>query len=70
MVINLIVLGVTLLLAAFVAVWVFFPRLRVWMEVPKYRFLEQQRRFPGVRHDRPPEGEGPPLQEGGGPGTL
>jgi hypothetical protein len=46
--VNLIVLAVTLLMAAFVGVWIFFPRLRAWMEMPKHRFLEQQRRFPGV----------------------
>ena len=41
------------LMAGFVAVWIFFPRLRPWMEAPKYRFLEQQRRFPDVLRDEP-----------------
>jgi hypothetical protein len=50
-VINLIVLAVTLLMAAFLGVWIFFPRLRGWMEMPKYRFLEQQHRYPGVLRD-------------------
>jgi hypothetical protein len=50
--VNLIVLVVTLLMAGFVAVWIFFPRLRPWMEAPKYRFLEQQRRFPDVLHEK------------------
>jgi hypothetical protein len=48
MAVNLIVLAVTLLMAGFVGVWIFFPSLRAWMEMPKYRFLEQQRSFPGV----------------------
>ena len=54
MAVNLIVVNVTLLLAAFVAVWIFVPRLRVWMEMPKYRFLESQRRFPTVLRDSQP----------------
>ena len=64
MAVNLIVLVVTLLMAAFVGVWIFFPRLRAWMEMPKYRFLEQQRRFPGVLRDRPPGRDEPSGQEG------
>jgi hypothetical protein len=54
--INLIVLAVTLLMAAFLGVWIFFPRMRAWMERPKYRFLEQQRRFPVTLRDRQPPG--------------
>jgi hypothetical protein len=46
--INLIVLAVTFLVAAFSGAWVFLPRVRSWMEAPKHRFHEQQRRFPGV----------------------
>jgi hypothetical protein len=60
--VNLIVLGVTLLMAAFVAVWLLSPRLRTWMEMPKYRFLEQQRQFPDVAHappEAPAEGQQP-----------
>jgi hypothetical protein len=48
MAVNFIVLGVTLLVAGFIAVWLCFPRLRPWMEQPKHRFLERQRRFPAV----------------------
>jgi hypothetical protein len=55
-VVNLIVLAVTLLMAAFLGVWLFFPRLRAWMEVPKYRFLEQERQFPRVLRDAGPVG--------------
>jgi len=62
--INLIVLAVTLLMAAFVGVWIFFPRLRAWMEMPKYRFLELQRKFPSVPRDRQPGREEPSQQEG------
>jgi hypothetical protein len=64
MAVNLIVLAVTLLMAAFLGVWIFFPRLRAWMEMPKYRFLEQQRQFPGVLRDRQPGRGGPSQQEG------
>ena len=53
--VNLIVLGVTLLMAAFAGVWIFFPRLRAWMEMPKHRFLDSQRQFPGVLRENPPE---------------
>ena len=59
MAVNLIVLAVTLLMAAFVGVWIFFPRLRAWMEMPKHRFLERQRQFPNVLRDRQPEREEP-----------
>jgi len=48
MAINLIVLAVTLLMAAFVGVWFGFPRLPGWIEMPKHRFLESQGRFPSV----------------------
>lgn len=58
MVVNLIVGFVTLLMAGFIAVWLLFPHLRRWIEEPKYRFLEQQRRFPDVAH-----GESHPLAE-------
>jgi hypothetical protein len=64
MAVNLIVLAVTLLMAAFLGVWIFFPRLRTWMEMPKYRFLEQQRQFPGVLRGYQPGREGPSQQEG------
>jgi len=54
MAVNLIVAAVTVLLAGFVLVWLLCPRLRHWWEAPKYRFLEQQRRFPEVLRDGPP----------------
>jgi hypothetical protein len=54
--VNLIVLIVTLLMAAFTGVWLFNSRLRAWMEQPKHRFVERQRRFPGViRSEQCPE---------------
>ena len=46
-----------------VGVWIFFPRLRAWMEMPKYRFLEQQHQFPSVLRDRQPGREDPSRQE-------
>jgi hypothetical protein len=62
--VNLIVLAVTLLMAAFLGVWAFFPRLRAWMEMPKHRFLEQQRQFPCVLRDRQPGREEPSRRQG------
>jgi hypothetical protein len=48
MAVNLIVLGVTLLVMGFIAVWLGFPQLRPWMEQPKHRFLDRQHQFPAV----------------------
>lgn len=54
MAVNLLVAAVTLLMTAFVVLWLVAPRLRAWMEAPKHRFLENQRRFPDiVRNDTP-----------------
>jgi len=39
-------------MAAFVTVWILVPRLRAWMEMPKHRFLETQRQFPGVLREK------------------
>jgi UPF0716 family protein affecting phage T7 exclusion len=50
-VVNLIVAAVTLLMAGFIAVWIALPSLRPWMEMPKHRFLERQRRFPDVTRE-------------------
>jgi hypothetical protein len=46
MVVNLIMLAVTLMMVAFLIVWVCFPRLRPWIEAPKYRVLTWEERFP------------------------
>jgi hypothetical protein len=62
--VNLIVLAVTLLMAGFLGVWICFPRLRAWMEMPKYRFLEQQRQFLGVFRDPEPKREELSQQDG------
>ena len=64
MAVNLIVLAVTLLMGGFLGIWIFFPHLRDWMEMPKYRFLEQQHQFPGVFRDSQPAPEEPSQQEG------
>ena len=61
MAVNLIVLAVTLLMAGFLFVWVCFPRLRRWIEAPKYRVLEWPNRYrDAVR----------PEQKAGGGGTV
>lgn len=40
MITNLIVSASVLLALAFVAAWAASPRLRAWIERPKYRFLD------------------------------
>ena len=62
MAVNLIVAAVTLMMAGFLAVWIAFPRVRGWMEAPKYRFLEEQRRFPVVRREPGPQMTRPPAK--------
>jgi hypothetical protein len=62
MAINLLVGAVTLLMLGFAVAWIFFPKLRAWMEAPKYRFLEQQRRFPGVVREPGGEPGGPAAE--------
>lgn len=51
MAVTLIVAAATLLMAAFVGLWVFRPRCRAWIEAPKYQPLgwdepEEPRRAP------------------------
>ncbi|QDU62825.1 hypothetical protein Pan216_36960 [Planctomycetes bacterium Pan216] len=41
--INLIVVAVTLMLVGFSLVWLLSPRLRRWMESPKYQVLSWDR---------------------------
>lgn len=49
----LIVTALTLVVAAFIVAWLVLPGFRIWIEAPKYRILEQERRFEreGERHD-------------------
>jgi hypothetical protein len=57
MTMNLIVMGVTLLIGAFVVVWLSSARVRSWGELPKHRFLETERRFVAAHGKRrPPSG--------------
>jgi hypothetical protein len=44
--VNVIVITVTLLLACFLAAWACVPRLRRWIEAPKYRVLRWRERYP------------------------
>ncbi len=60
MALNLIVLAITMLMAGFFLVWVCCPRLRPWMEAPKYRVLEWEQRFPAV--SRPGTGRADRLE--------
>ena len=57
MAINVIVAAVTALMAGFFGVWLFFPRLRPWMEAPKYRVLEWERRLPDAVRPESSDGE-------------
>jgi hypothetical protein len=52
--VNLIVIAVTLLMAAYLGVWILCPRLRALMEMPKYRFQERQGQYPGLIRDPRP----------------
>ncbi len=49
MAVNLIVLVITLLMLGFGAVWLARPGLRTWMEAPKYKVLDWERKHPGAR---------------------
>jgi hypothetical protein len=51
MVINLIVAAITLLMVGFVLAWYWFPRLREWIEAPKYRVLEWAEKYPDAVRD-------------------
>ena len=42
---NLLVTLMSLIAAAFVVVWFLRPDFRRWIEQPKYRLLEQEKRF-------------------------
>jgi hypothetical protein len=44
--VNLIVLAITLMLVGFLVVWACVPRLRRWIEAPKYRVLRWPERYP------------------------
>jgi hypothetical protein len=44
MALNLILAAITLLMAGFLLVWCCLPRLRPWIEAPKYRVLQWERR--------------------------
>jgi hypothetical protein len=55
MVFNLIVLGITALLAAFLLVWICCPWLRPWIESPKYRVLSWQSKYPEATRPPPTE---------------
>jgi hypothetical protein len=54
MAVNLIVLAVTLLMGGFLLVWVCCPRLRPWIEAPKYRVLEWPGRYPEANRRKAP----------------
>src|SRR5271165_6454327 len=46
--------AVGLLMFGYTLVWLLNPQLRAWMEAPRDRFLEYERRFPRVVRDRQP----------------
>ena len=60
MAVNVIVVGVTLMMGGFVAVWVCYPRCRAWFEAPKFQplYLGRARsRFGGMRFRIPGAGQ-------------
>ena len=52
--INIIVAIVTLIVAAFLLLWIFRPSFRKWVEQPKYTMLENDQRFRHANHRREP----------------
>lgn len=51
MAMNLLMLAVTLLMAAFFLVWLCFPRSRSLFEAPKYRVLEWEKAFKAPKQE-------------------
>jgi hypothetical protein len=49
--------AVGLLMFGYTLVWLLSPQARAWMEAPRDRFLEYERRFPRVVHDRLPQAD-------------
>jgi hypothetical protein len=47
------ILAATLLALGFILVWVCCPKLRPWIEAPKYRVLTWQTRFPEALRKTP-----------------
>jgi hypothetical protein len=45
--------AVTAVMAGYCLVWLFCPPLRDWMEAPRDRLLEGERRFPRVARTAP-----------------
>lgn len=50
MAIDLIIAAVTLLMSGYLVVWCFCPRLRPWIEAPKYQVLTWDQRDPNATH--------------------
>lgn len=48
---DLLMYGVLVLTAAFVAVWTMSPKLRARIEAPKHLFVEQIRRYDRKDHE-------------------
>ena len=53
MIADLIVGASTILALMFVAAWAASPRLRAWIERPKYRFQESLRDYDRSQHQPP-----------------
>ncbi|WP_263368064.1 hypothetical protein [Edaphobacter bradus] len=50
--INIIVGIITAMAVGFLVFWIFRPSFRRWVELPKYKMLEEERRFSDVRRDQ------------------
>lgn len=59
--INGMMVVVTLLVGALVLIWWRFPRVRPWMEAPKYRFLAREARMESARRKEVTESRKPPA---------
>lgn len=61
MITDIIVVASVGLGAAFVVAWLLSPDLRVWIERPKYRFLDSVRRYDQVTRPSGATKEEPPA---------
>ena len=58
--IDIIVGVITAIALGCLLYWAFRPSVRQWFEFPKYKMLEDERRFSGSDKERDPgEGDGP-----------
>jgi hypothetical protein len=63
MAVNVIVAAVTLMMGAFVTVWLLYPRCRAWIEAPKWQPLRWDRPLEAADELRPASAQQPVSQD-------